>query len=56
MLMVKSGHRDIHSLAIYTKPSIEAVRRFEDAREIARGTMLTWSGTALRVVSILVVW
>jgi integrase len=40
MLMVKSGHRDIRSLAIYTKPSIEAVRRFEDAREVARGT---WS-------------
>lgn len=38
MLMVKSGHRDIRSLAIYTKPSIEAVRRFEDAREIAHGT------------------
>lgn len=42
MLMVKSGHRDIRSLAIYTKPSIEAVRRFEDAREVAHGT---WSAT-----------
>jgi len=45
MLMVKSGHRDIRSLAIYTKPSIEAVRRFEDAREVARGT---WSPNPAR--------
>lgn len=36
MLMVKSGHRDIRSLARYARPSIEAVRRFEDDQQQRR--------------------
>jgi membrane-associated two-gene conflict system component 1 (EACC1) len=40
MLMVKSGHGDIRALAIKTKPSIEAVRRFEDGCEVGCGRWL----------------
>ncbi|MEO6086674.1 MAG: tyrosine-type recombinase/integrase [Umezawaea sp.] len=36
MLMAKSGHRDIRSLARYARPSIEAVRRWEDEHEAGR--------------------
>ncbi|NUT53497.1 MAG: site-specific integrase [Saccharothrix sp.] len=36
MLMTKSGHRDIRSLARYARPSVEAVRRWEDEHAARR--------------------
>jgi len=36
MLMTKSRHRSIVSLARYARPSIEALQRFEAARDPAR--------------------